>query len=409
MAMRKLSMCLDPSKGPPMDVTFLFKIGTNAVREVKAHKLILSIASDVFNREFYGAMKEPKDVIDIVDASHEVFQTMINFIYNKRPIWMNFDLKFLSSLYYLAEKYNIEDLKSDIIESIPRHKISKDYVLEIGILAEVNSHHEQLSAKLYELVATFLLKEFSGELDKALDFFYMNEENESHAVVIFKIMAAIKKVSCYRVIQVILVYLDPLNTPTQFRVNVSKFGKMKDLCSALAKLAKLSDQARLIVTDVYNSRFHKIYTGEDNLSNILDRDDIYIYQIDNSDPQKLVIPVYLREIINSSSYTSHSLFGVPFLFSLPKTCSSSYLYKILVEKMSRYVSRPVIEQGEGRSAARMMFSFCLVNSYGNAIINSFDESENIIFNCDSYLSLEWNPESKEKFYNDAKAEDYITK
>ena len=68
MAMRKLSMCLDPSRGPPMDVTFIFKKGAD-VREIKAHKLILSIASDVFNREFYGSMKEPKDNIDIVDAS----------------------------------------------------------------------------------------------------------------------------------------------------------------------------------------------------------------------------------------------------------------------------------------------------------------------------------------------------
>ena len=176
---------------------------------------------------------------------------MINFIYNKRPIWMNFDQKFLASLYNLAKK-------ADIIESIPEHKISKDYVLGIGILAEENSHHEQLSVELYEFVATFLLKEFNGELVKALDFFYINEENENHALVIFKVMAAIKKVSCYRVIKVILVYLDPLNTPTQLSVNVSKFGKMKDLCSALAKLAKLSDHGRMVVTDLYNHRFHKI-------------------------------------------------------------------------------------------------------------------------------------------------------
>ena len=56
MAMRKLSKCLDPSKGPPMDVTFLFKKEGADIREIKAHKLIFSIASDVFDRELYGSV-----------------------------------------------------------------------------------------------------------------------------------------------------------------------------------------------------------------------------------------------------------------------------------------------------------------------------------------------------------------
>ena len=72
MAVNKLSKCLDNS-GLPTDVQFVFKGEYNLPKKVKAHKLILSIASDVFEREFYGSMKEDGDKITIEDAEQEVF------------------------------------------------------------------------------------------------------------------------------------------------------------------------------------------------------------------------------------------------------------------------------------------------------------------------------------------------
>lgn len=32
----------------------------------------------------------------------------------------------------------------------------------------------------------------------------------------------------------------------------------------------------MIVTDVYNHRFHKLFSPDDNLNNILDKDDIFM-------------------------------------------------------------------------------------------------------------------------------------
>ena len=80
-----------------------------------------------------------------------------------------------------------------------------------------------------------------------------------------------------RQIEVFLVYLDPSRPPTQFKVTSPKNGTMSDLCQELGKLAGVPG-SNLMVTDVYNHRFHKIYTMDDQLSHILDRDDIFCYE-----------------------------------------------------------------------------------------------------------------------------------
>ena len=33
---------------------------------------------------------------------------------------------------------------------------------------------------------------------------------------------------------------------------------------------------QMVVVDVYNSRFHRVYDNKENISHILDRDDIYV-------------------------------------------------------------------------------------------------------------------------------------
>ena len=56
---------------------------------------------------------------------------------------------------------------------------------------------------------------------------------------------------------------------------------------------------QLAVVDVYNSRFHRIYSDKDPLTNILDRDDIYAYELEvqsSNDERKMVhVPIYMRE------------------------------------------------------------------------------------------------------------------
>eukprot|EP00092_Neocalanus_flemingeri_P108069 GFUD01138725.1.p1 GENE.GFUD01138725.1~~GFUD01138725.1.p1 ORF type:complete len:283 (+),score=66.08 GFUD01138725.1:53-901(+) len=198
MALPKLSKCLEPNSIIPTDITFVFQSGgprRREVKKVKAQKVILAIASDVFEKEFYGDMKETKDEIAIVDASQEVFQAMVDFIYNKQPNWKDFSVSFLCSLYYLGEKYNIGDLKAEIIATISDLKITKEKVLEIAHLAVDNSHHEPLSETLYDVAAAVLKAEFKDKVEKVYEFFEKAEFSQVNAVVMFKLMSRLRSVN----------------------------------------------------------------------------------------------------------------------------------------------------------------------------------------------------------------------
>ena len=54
---------------------------------------------------------------------------------------------------------------------------------------------------------------------------------------------------------------------------------------------------QMIVVDVYNARFHRVYTDRDSLSLIMDRDDIFVYELSVcSEGQDMIhLPVYHRE------------------------------------------------------------------------------------------------------------------
>ena len=79
---------------------------------IGAHKFILALGSPVFKMQFYGHFKEKDDqrVIRIVDSSPEVFRVFIKCFYEEVDI-SQLNIKFLCDLYYLGDKYNIEDLK----------------------------------------------------------------------------------------------------------------------------------------------------------------------------------------------------------------------------------------------------------------------------------------------------------
>ena len=187
MFTNQLAKCLERTSLIPTDVNFMFK---EENIEVKAHSVILALASDVFEVEFFGSMKEEK-TIRITDVSHEVFQNMINYIYNRQPKWKDLETSTMCSLYYLGDKYNIGGLRDDIITNISEIEITRENVLKVATLAEENCHHQPLSESLYGVTAAFLKAEFRGKLDRASDFCLEAEtsEIEFNPLAVLKIMA----------------------------------------------------------------------------------------------------------------------------------------------------------------------------------------------------------------------------
>ncbi|EHA99649.1 Ubiquitin carboxyl-terminal hydrolase 15 [Heterocephalus glaber] len=145
-----------------------------------------------------------------------------------------------------------------------------------------------------------------------------------------------------RTLEVYLVRMDPLIKPMQYKVVVPKIGNILDLCTALSGLSGVPAD-KMIVTDIYNHRFHRIFAVDENLSSIMERDDIYVFEINinrTEDTENVIIPVCLREKFRHSSYTHHtgsSLFGQPFLMAVPRNNTEDKLYNLLLLRMCRYV------------------------------------------------------------------------
>jgi len=155
-----------------------------------------------------------------------------------------------------------------------------------------------------------------------------------------------------RTLVVTLVPLDPSKKPLKVKVTVPKMGTTRDLVNAVAKLTG-TDPEKLVVTDVFTSKFHKRYDFRENVNHITDRDDIYVYEVpvevaSADENELLVLPIYHREIrsnsyqsaytYSSNSYSSNTLFGRPMLVPVPKAnTTTADLYKIILRWMRRFV------------------------------------------------------------------------
>ncbi|XP_051950170.1 ubiquitin carboxyl-terminal hydrolase 11-like isoform X1 [Xyrauchen texanus] len=154
-------------------------------------------------------------------------------------------------------------------------------------------------------------------------------------------------VSKERVMEVFYVSLDPTAKPTQYRLIVPKAGQVFDLCTALSQAIDIPPN-QMMVADVFNHRFYKIYQAEESLSCILDRDDIFVYQLSSGsvdqDGEEVVLAIYMRERSHYRDYGSGSnsygtcLFGHPLLMSVPRgQCIQEELYQLLLKRLARYV------------------------------------------------------------------------
>ncbi|XP_041744119.1 ubiquitin carboxyl-terminal hydrolase 4-like [Coregonus clupeaformis] len=156
-----------------------------------------------------------------------------------------------------------------------------------------------------------------------------------------------------RTMEVFLVRIDPQSRPTQYRVVVPKLGSVTDLCSALSRLSGIPAE-NMVVADVYNHRFHKIYRRDDGLNQIMEKDDIFVYEVAEEDGESMNLPVYFRE--RHSKHTGGStgtmLFGQPLLITVPRqNLAIDMLYEKVLERIGRYVTRSQSSTGEGRASA----------------------------------------------------------
>uniref|UniRef100_A0A6Q2ZD85 Ubiquitin carboxyl-terminal hydrolase 4 n=1 Tax=Esox lucius TaxID=8010 RepID=A0A6Q2ZD85_ESOLU len=259
-----------------------------------------------------------------------------------------------------------------------------------------------------------------------------------------------------RTMEVFLVRMDPQSRPTQYRVVVPKLGMVTDLCSALSRLSGISAE-NMVVADVYNHRFHKIYRRDDGLNQIMEKDDIFVYEVAEEDGEKMNLPVYFRErhSKHTGGTTGTMLFGQPLLITVPRqNLAADTLYEKVLERIGAHLPnrlgvaamRPSCcyhrdeeamdhqvspeaensqsDEGEGGeedpsdlengpktkqccSTPPKLFSFSMVNSYGTANISPLPCDGNILkLNTHSTVAIDWDSDTKKLCYDDQEAEAY---
>lgn len=253
--------------------------------------------------------------------------------------------------------------------------------------------------------------------------------------------------------EVYFVRLEGDSKPLQMKVVVRKHGCIYDLCKAVSKIVKVPADY-LVVTDVYNHRFHKVFQNNESINTITDKDTIYVFEVNVTsadDPDTIVLPVYLREprqgaYANSSS---HHLFGTPMLIPVKrKETSYQNLFEAALKKMSWFVSCPENDdwfyenedkKSEMHNGEKMrsdssddeddkerkelksetihicknvekekprLFRLTVVNPYGSSELDRLrDDGSPLKLTNRTYISLDWNRTAKEKFYNELLAEE----
>ncbi|XP_009332508.1 PREDICTED: ubiquitin carboxyl-terminal hydrolase 4-like [Pygoscelis adeliae] len=267
-----------------------------------------------------------------------------------------------------------------------------------------------------------------------------------------------------RVMEVTLVYADPQHRPVQYRVVVPMMGAISDLCESLFKLSGVPAE-NMVVTDVYNHRFHKIFQMDEGLNHIMPKDDIFVYEVckpSEDGSEYVTLSVYFREkTMRQSSNTSGTvLFGQPLLISVPKhKLTVDHLYSVVLEQISRYVKLPLAEEystpcpdkgtcngsngvvegdieemehqdggQEGKEklaevdpchsegcmqiesardlqpCKKQHFTFSLVNSSGTSEISSIVEGKILKLNAFSALAIDWDSDTRRLLFDEQEAQ-----
>ncbi|KAM9534153.1 ubiquitin carboxyl-terminal hydrolase 4 isoform 3-T3 [Guaruba guarouba] len=257
---------------------------------------------------------------------------------------------------------------------------------------------------------------------------------------------------------------DASGRPDSYRVVVPMMGAISDLCESLSRLSGAPAE-NMVVTDVYNHRFHKIFHMDEGLNHIMPKDDIFVYEVckqsvDSS--EYITLSVYFREktMRQSNNASGTVLFGQPLLISVPKhKLTVDHLYSVVLEQISRYVKLPLAEEysatctGKGtcngsngvvegdieemehqdggeevkdklaeadachsegcmpvesardlQPCKKQLFTFSLVNSSGTSEINSIVEGKILKLNAFSALAIDWDSDTRRLLFDEQEAQ-----
>lgn len=89
------------------DIYFILKNDEEHQR-IPAHKLILSVGSDVFKTMFFGSLPTQSEEIEILDVEPDGFKALLKYLYSQE---VQINPEIVMSTLYAAKKYNVAELE----------------------------------------------------------------------------------------------------------------------------------------------------------------------------------------------------------------------------------------------------------------------------------------------------------
>ncbi|EDQ86580.1 uncharacterized protein MONBRDRAFT_10860 [Monosiga brevicollis MX1] len=159
-----------------------------------------------------------------------------------------------------------------------------------------------------------------------------------------------------------VVFADPRRAPAKCTVELpAKSGTMREMIAAVAEETAVEPRS-LVATDLYHSRFYKIFDGHDTMGNITNGDDVAIFEVpplEGASWSDEVIPVYhMRQgrAFTSSYYsTSYAAAmettGFPFLIRPGPDTTGRQLLAAIADKASQYYAPSHPESSDEEDAS----------------------------------------------------------
>ena len=108
--------------------------------------------------QFFGSIKEERDIIPVEDASFDAFKTFLDVIYNRKMSMGQASFKLLAELYSLADKYLMPEMQKFIIQKVASRKMTSEELIEAAKVVEENAHIEKFLESIVKISSTFVMQ-----------------------------------------------------------------------------------------------------------------------------------------------------------------------------------------------------------------------------------------------------------
>ena len=202
----RLAQFLEASSEIPTDINFKIEDETKEEKNVKAHRMVMGMASPAFRKMLFVTRTDDKvaEEISVEETSEAAFRAMVEAIYNTKTIKESLKEKTVHEMFAvlnLVKKYQIPELVLPARDCLATFPLTEEVVLEVAgdAMKYLNTFDEEAKELLIHC-AKFLKPKFVGE-NSVFKFTAANKERGDILLELFALMDNIKPEKCENCIQ----------------------------------------------------------------------------------------------------------------------------------------------------------------------------------------------------------------